>query len=424
MSALPTDAATVIENTQESLADFALRARAWIQTNLTPRSGPPSYGEGQREIDRVLQAKIFDAGFAGIAIPRAYGGAGLTLEHQRVWTEESHGYETPGIYMVSIGMMLPTVLDCGTEEVKTRHIPRMLRGEEFWIQLLSEPSGGSDMAGAITRADLRGDAYFVTGSKMWSSGAATADYGLCLVRSNWDVPKHAGLTMVALPLKAKGVTIQPIISVQGGPAHFFTEYLDDVEVPVEYRLGGDGEGWAVAQRLLFHERNATAGVGYGLGLGGGSGSSHGTTKWRVNVGDIARRQGVTHDPMLATRLVGDYIDAFVGEELAKRITTGTATGKLQGQWGSLLKLGMGMECPENADLGLAASGADGVIWSDEGGDDIINNWLKVRGVAIAGGSNEIQRNIVSERLLGLPREPSDDKTTPFGELIRRARSRG
>ena len=405
----------------EPLEDFRMRARSWIGANLQTLSARGPLRDGRQKADEVLQAKIFDAGFAGLAVPKAYGGAGLTLEHQRVWAEETQGYETPN-YMVSIGMMLPTLLDHGSEAVKTRHIPRMLQGSEWWIQLLSEPSGGSDMAGALTRAERRGPSYFINGSKMWSSGAATADYGLCLARVNWDAPKHQGLGMFAVPLKAKGVTINPIIPAQGGEAHFFIEYLDEVEVPDEYMLGGEGEGWTIAQRLLFHERNATAGVGYGLGLGGGSGPS--STSWRLDILELARRHGKDTDPALAAQIAEDYIEFIVGQQLAVRINAGMRGGKLQGQWGSLLKLGMGIENPANAELALAVTGADGVVWSGQREQgDVVKNWLRVRGISIAGGSNEIQRNIVSERLMGLPREAGDDKNTPFSELVRRARSR-
>jgi len=403
----------------ETLDAFRQRARAWISANLAPRA--PEDGRMSREDSATLQARIFDAGFAGLAAPTAYGGAGLTLDHQKVWAEETRGYETPTGFMVSIGMMMPTVLDHGSEEVKVRHIPRMLRGDEMWIQLLSEPSGGSDMAGALTRATPQGGDYVVSGSKMWSSGADTADYGLCLARVDWDAPKHQGLGMFAVALKAPGVIISPIVPVDGGPAHFFIEYFDDVLVPGAYRLGATGEGWTVAQRLLFHERNATAGVGFGMGLGGGSG---GEGNWRVDPLELARARGALSDPALAARLADDHIAAIVSQHLAGRINAGMRTGKLQGPWGSLLKLGMGIDCPENADLGLAAAGADGVIWSaNASGGGVVDNWLKVRGISIAGGSNEIQRNIVSERLLQLPREPGDDKTKPFSALISQAKGR-
>ncbi len=406
----------------EDIEDFRRRAQAWIRENLVLETGEPTGPRGAeaRQRDRDLQRMIFDAGFAGLAIPTEYGGAGLSLEHQRVWAAEAEGYATPKGYMVSIGMMLPTLLDHGNETLKRRHIPRMLRGDEIWIQLLSEPSGGSDMAGALTKAVRRSDSYLINGSKMWSSGADTADYGMCLARIDWDAPKHRGLGMFAIPLRAKGVTIEPIIPVTGGPAHFFIEYFDDVEIPRENLIGGEGDGWTVAQRLLFHERNATAGVGYGYGLGGGS--SEGSTSWRKDIVRLAKASEVAGDPATAQLIAEDYVNMVVARQLGERINTGMRMGLLQGHWGSLLKLGMGIDTPFNAEVALAVCGADGVVWTDgEAPGDVGLNWLSCRGISIAGGSNEIQRNIVSERLLGLPREPGDDKSLPFSELLKRRR---
>jgi len=401
----------------ESLEAFRTRARRWIKANL----GPRPEARHDHAANQALQRKIFEGGFAGVATPKAYGGLGLTLEHQRVWAEESDAYDTPQM-MVNLGIILPTLLDHACEAVRLRHIPRMLRGEESWIQLLSEPSGGSDMAGALTRATPQGESYVINGSKMWSSEANHADYGLCLVRVDWDAPKHRGLAMIGVPLKDPRVSITPILPAQGGEAHFFLEYFDDVAVGAEYLVGGPGQGWTVAQRLLFHERNATAGVGYGYGMGGGE--SEERSSWRLNVPELARRHGALADPALAARIADDHIDLIVAGQLAERINSGMRTGKLEGPWGSLLKLGLGVDTPTNAEVALAVSGADGVIWTgDEDGGEVGQNWLRVRGFSIAGGSNEIQRNIVSERLLGLPREPGEDKDAPFSTLMRARRTR-
>jgi alkylation response protein AidB-like acyl-CoA dehydrogenase len=314
------------------------------------------------------------------------------------------------------------VLELGTEAVKRRHIPKILRGDEIWIQLLSEPSGGSDLAGALTRAEAHDGGYRLNGSKMWSSGAKHADYGLCLARIDWDVPKHQGLIMLIVDLKAPGLTVHPIMSAQGGVAHFCMEYLDDVLVPEEYRLGGETEGWTVAQRLLFHERNGIAGVGYGQGYGGSNGGGGGSSQWRLDLSPIVRKHGLAlDDPAYAAFLAEDYVETVVSEQLEARIDIGMRSGKLQGQWASLLKLDIGTSNPRNAERAIAVAGADGVIWSGDRGGDVALHWLGMRGGSIAGGSNEIQRNIVSERLINLPREPNPDKNTSFGEVIRRVK---
>jgi alkylation response protein AidB-like acyl-CoA dehydrogenase len=406
----------------EDLESFRARARAWIETNLEEkRSGAGSYTD--RQANQELQAKLFDAGFAGFAFPKEYGGAGLTLDHQKAFFEEARGYVTPTIFGVSIGMMAPTLLDYGSEELKTRHLPRMLRGEEEFIQLLSEPSGGSDMAGALTRATRDGDTYVINGSKMWSTGAMHATHGMLLARTDWDVPKHRGLSMILLPLRHPGVTIEPITEVSGR-AEFCQEFFDDVVVPADHIIGEENEGWAVAQRLLFHERNATVGLSYGFGYMGAGSSSSRSGEARTNPAkvlfDVAARRGADRDPAVRQLIGRAYVDMAAHELARQRIMTGQRTGKLVGQWGSLLKLGEGIDSPAYAELAMAIAASDGVIWTDEepGGGEALA-WLSSRGISIAGGSNEMQRNIISERLLGLPREHDPSRELPFGEIQRR-----
>jgi alkylation response protein AidB-like acyl-CoA dehydrogenase len=407
---------TTVEGT-ESLDTFGARARAWIEATLPP-------ADDMDLTDQELQAVLFDAGFAGIAFPKEYGGAGLTLEHQKVFfdTAEQLGKRVPAGYMVSIGMLAPTLLDHGSEEIKLRHLPRILRGDEEWMQLLSEPSGGSDMAGALTRLTRDGDTFVLNGSKMWSSGAAQADYGLCLARTDWDVPKHRGLSTIAVPLKGTpGLTIDPIRAVSGRPGHFCTEFFDNIVLPAENLVGEMNGGWAVAQTLLFYERLATAGAGhgYGLGVAGAGESGYGGRGMRSLI-EAAQARNAADSGAIRQQIASAYVERTVARYASDRVMTGQRTGHYKGQWGSLLKLHLGADSPQQAKIGLAVHGADGVIWD---GDELIvdgpgDMWLGSRGISIAGGSNEMQRNIVSERLLGLPREPSFDRDIPFNEVIR------
>jgi alkylation response protein AidB-like acyl-CoA dehydrogenase len=408
----------------ESLDDFRQRARAWLAGNLPRRKdGPgPSLDEA-----RLLQARLFDGGFAGIAFPKEYGGAGLTFEHQQVFAEECSGYDYPGVFLVSNGMMAPTLLDHGSEELKRTHIPKMLRGEERWLQLLSEPSGGSDMAAAMTTATRDGDTWLINGSKLWTSSADVADYGICLARTDLDAPKHRGLSMFAVPLKAPGVTIQAVHGSQGGPAHFFQEWFDDVAIPAGNLIGQFNDGWNVAHSLLFHERNATAGLGHGIGLEGGRASN--LISSHVSSADLvalAADAGRTGDPALRQLIAKAHVMAMVATHASARISAGMRTGALKGEWGSLLKLGIGVDAPRRAEIALSLSGADGVIWPAAQGEHLGAPgiaWLTARSIAIAGGTNEMQRNIVSERLLGMPREPTTDRDIPFREVLgRRART--
>jgi alkylation response protein AidB-like acyl-CoA dehydrogenase len=405
----------------ESLDSFRGRARAFVTATLPKKDGRPA---GLSMADaKAFQAQIFDAGFAGIGVPREYGGAGLTLTHQKVWAEEVEGHVVPSGLFVSMGMLGITLLDQASETLKLRHIARILRGEEVWIQLLSEPSGGSDMAGVMTRATRDGDTWVINGSKMWSTGAGEADYGMCLARTDWEAPKHKGLSMFAVPLKDPKVTIEPTIGLEGGPAHFFQEWFDDVVLPAENLIGEENQGWSVAHTLLFHERNATAGVGHGLGLGGGE-SRGGGRSGGTGVEDLVRHAaaGRLGDPAARQLLAEAYVADTVRSQVGDRVTVGMRTGAFKGDWGSLLKLGLALDSLRRGEIGLAVAGADGVIWTDDatsGAGGAGRSWLSARSISIAGGTNEMQRNIVSERLLGMPREPATDRDVPFSEVARR-----
>jgi alkylation response protein AidB-like acyl-CoA dehydrogenase len=397
----------------ESVDAFRRRARTWIEATLPPVEEPAVPGQ-------QLQATIFDAGFAGIAFPMEYGGAGLTLEHHKVFYDElaAAGRQAPDL-MVSVGMIGPTLLDHGSHELKLRFLPKLLRGDETWMQLLSEPRGGSDMAGTTTRLTKDGDTYILNGAKMWSSGAYLSDYGLCLCRSDWEAPKHRGLSTIAVPLQGTpGLTIQRTRAADGELGEFCEESFVDVVLPAENLIGEENEGWSVAQGLLLHERNAVGNIGHGYfgprrrqrAEGNGFAQLAARASERGEVGDGARRQ-----------LLADvYVENTIAPMASERIMVGMRTGALKGQWGSLLKLTGAVAGLRQAKAALAISGAGGVIWD---GDEVrLDNpgtaWLGARGGTLAGGSNEMQRNIVTERLLGLPREPSFDRDAPFNEVIR------
>jgi alkylation response protein AidB-like acyl-CoA dehydrogenase len=408
----------------ESVERFRVRARAWIETNL-PRRDPLAAVEMTMAEARVVQGSIFDAGFAGIGVPKRYGGAGLTLEHQQAWADEVRGFQVPEPLFVSLGMLGITLLDHGSEPLKERHLPRILRGEELWLQLLSEPSGGSDMAAAMTRATRDGDTWLINGAKIWTTGADQADYGMCLARTNWDAPKHKGLSMFAVPLSDPRVTIEPIVGAEGGPAHFFQEFFDDVAVPAENLIGDENDGWRVAHTLLFHERNATAGVGHGLGLGGGGERSSDNESGVEDLIDYARRGGTLGDPVVRQLIAQAYVDEVVRGQAGARVAIGMRRGAFEGDWGSLLKLGLAVDTLRRAEIGLAVAGADGIIWREDDNDaaGAGRSWLTARNISIAGGTNEMQRNIVSERLLDMPREPATDRDAPFSEVLRRRAER-
>ena len=405
--------------TPESVDAFRRRTAAWIEENLPRWDDPPADSH-------ALQNLLFDNGFAGIAFPSEYGGAGLTLEHQKAFFDEAAAQDrqVPTTYGVSIGMIGPTILDHSSDEVKARYLPPLLRGDETWMQLLSEPGGGSDMAGAMTRLTRDGDTFVLSGAKMWSSAAHEADFGLCLGRSNWDVPKHRGLSTVAVPLRDNPrITIEQTRAATGLLSDFCQEFFDDVPVPVENLIGAEGEGWAVAQTLLFHERNAVGNLGYGY-LNGkrtrGPKRMFGPQPSETLV-EAASRRGAL-DPV-AAMVVDVYIESVVVPLTSARVMTGMRLGTHKGQWGSFTKLQATVAAQRSVRTALAALGAEAVIWDGDEADheSIGATWLMSRGGTIAGGTNEMQRNIISERLLGLPREPSVDRDVPFSEVIRNQR---
>jgi alkylation response protein AidB-like acyl-CoA dehydrogenase len=363
---------------------------------------------------RAIQALLFEHGFAGVAFPAEYGGAGLTFEHQQALAEVARSYHMPNGLLVSVCMIAPAILEYADEQFKQRHLPRMLRGDELWVQLLSEPGAGSDLAGITTRALRDGDEWVVNGSKIWSTGAATADFGFCLVRTDFDQPKHKGLTVLGVALDAEGLEIVPTVGLVGGEAEFFQEFLDDVRVPVSHTVGEEGSGWRTTQSLLFHERNAAGGVGHGLGYRVEHHGVRATPRFMDSEPDISRfRVGASRRRHEFDRTVR----GFVRSALARRVDTGLRTGDLKGNWGSVTKLGVGSDAVPDAGDELALRGIDGVIWPSGVAAPESIGWLNARKVAIAGGTNEIQRNIISERLLGMPREPGPAATTPFREVL-------
>ena len=247
-----------------------------------------------------------------------------------------------------------------------------------------------------------------------------------LARTDGSVPKHRGLSMLIVPLgNHSGVTIEPILQVNR-EADFCQEFFDDVTVPADHLLGSENDGWAVAQCLLLHERNTTAGIGIGHGYmghrSGGLGSDTTNSEQLRRMLGAAARRGADRDPAVRQLIGRACVDMLAHEFARARIMAGQRAGELDGPWGSLLKLGEGMDTPALTATSLAIAGSSGVIWSDdEPGGDEGAGWIASRAISIGGGSNEMQRNIVSERLLGLPREYDPSRELPFSEIQERRR---
>jgi alkylation response protein AidB-like acyl-CoA dehydrogenase len=395
------------------LADYRATAREWLRANMPPLDpdADPNLQPAARLKD--LARRLHDGGYSGICFPTSVGGAGLTREHHRVFCEEAAVYELP-VYLGNPGLSIiaPPIMEFGTPD-QQQHVAAMLRGERLFVQMMSEPSGGSDMAGALTRADRDGDVWILNGSKIWSSGAWRADWGLVLVRTNWDVPKHRGLSLFLLDLSLPGITVNTIRMVDG-TEEFCEEFFDDVVVPHGCLLGEPNDGWTVASRLLFHERQA---VGGGSPYNFNRPRSARRSARGVDLLDLARRHGRTTDPV-ARQLIGEaHANERVGAQLIDRVSEGVASGALPAIAGSLLRLNSGVTAMRRSSIAVELAGRDGVTWTV--GDDrghAAEQFIARQAACIGGGTIEMQRNLISERLLGMPREPAADRDVPFREV--------
>jgi alkylation response protein AidB-like acyl-CoA dehydrogenase len=406
------------------LAAWAERARGWLAASLVRREAaaeqraahevtPDDLARG-----RALQRDMHRAGFAGITLAPEYGGQGLSKDHQRAWNEASSGYALPapgGIAShVTLGVILPTLLVHAGEQQKRDWIPRMLSGEEIWAQLLSEPAAGSDLAGIQTRAVREDRSWVLTGSKIWSSGALSADYGICLARTDWDVPKHQGLTWFKVPLRDDRVTVRPVREINGG-AEFCEEFLDGVTVDDSMVIGEVNGGWPIAGTMLGFERRNVS------GQPGGAGTALRQRPLAPGLAELAAARGTAADPAVRQLIARAHINDYAQEQLTARVTAAMLAGTADPASASLIKLGAGVITPLRAAAAMEIAGRRGIAWADgEPGGAAAVNFLNGRIMSIAGGSDQIQRNIIGERLLGLPREPSADAGKPFRDVLRDA----
>lgn len=403
--------------TVESVEEFRARLRKWLPHNLdrvgNGRAGDPHDPEHIAE-HRLIQRRLFDGGFAGITWPARFGGGGLTAVHQSAFDEESRGYVVPDFGILSIttfGACVPTLLEHASEHFLSRHVPAVLRGEELWCQFFSEPAAGSDLAGVRTRATPDGDGWRLTGNKIWSSLAHHADWAMCLARTDFDVPKHRGLTWFALPTASAGLTIRPIQQI-AGPSEFCEEFLDEVFVPDSERIGEPGAGWPIAGTLLVHERRS-----------GGRGSATGDDPGPLNpqLLALARSRG-SIGPRECDELVSIHIEEYVSRQLENRTGELANSGAVTPGVASYAKLFRSVVSAHRGRVAFELAGFGAAAWSEQEesqqGHDAGTLFMDSKKPGIAGGTEQMQRNSISERVLGLPREPSYDHSRPFSEVLR------
>lgn len=401
----------------ESVDQFRARAKAWLADNMPridPAEPPAAHRdeEGAWQRARELQKRLYEGGFAGICFPREYGGLGLDYAYQEAFNEESLSYEMPLILNTpTFTICCATLLDTASEEQKKRHIAAALRGDEVLVQLLSEPSGGSDLAGVITRAERQGDRWVINGAKTWSTSAFAADYGLCLARTNWDVPKHDGLTMFLVPIAHPGITLRRITQLNGS-TEFCEEFLDGVDVGDDAVVGEVNDGWAVASRQLYHERRA---VGMSSEFASGSGSEGGRS---TPVDYVALLEKIGQgDNERARQMAGRaLVHRAVSDQLSGHIYRSVRDGILPPAGGTLIRLFHAETVTLEMDTGLAITGTAGVVGAEGEGLQTGLRYLARQTVCLGGGTTEMARNVIGERVLGFPREYAADRGVPFNQV--------
>ncbi|WP_134321675.1 acyl-CoA dehydrogenase family protein [Cumulibacter soli] len=376
--------------------EFRSRVNQWLRENVPDEVRG---GEGSEDLDqaRQFQAALYDAGLAGITWPAEFGGQGMSQAHLQAFNEEAASFALPTRpFSIGLGMCGPTIVDLGSPEQKERHLRPLLRGEEIWCQLFSEPGAGSDVAGLTTRAVRDGDEWLVNGQKIWTSYAHVADFGAALVRTDPTAPKHKGLTMFILDMRQAGVTVRPLKDMSG-LSPFNEVFFDDVRFSDAAVLGEVGGGWTAAVTMLGHERVSISEMRQKR--------SEGLTA--AALAERARTLGTLEDDGVLAAVGDIYAQERALELLRARYRQEALAGTPIGARGSFAKLGASMLLRKAVDVAGVITAGDLVAWApdDHQAERLSHGILSMPASGIAGGTNEIQRNIIAERILGLPREP-------------------
>jgi len=360
--------------------------------------------EERKDLDaaRAWRQKFFDAGFGWITGPSHYGGRELPPPYERIWQALSAQFDAPSQapFGIGLGMVAPTILAHATDKVKDLYLRALYRGDLVACQLFSEPAAGSDLASLQTRAMRDGDEWLITGQKVWTSGAQYSDIGEIICRTDPDAPKHKGLTGFVVDMHAPGVEVRPLRQMTGG-ASFNEVFFTDVRVADDHRLGDVNQGWTVALTTLMNERAAIGGGGAGVG-----------TTSTSRFAEMLQHFGTNADPLLRQKLAEIYIHQQVAKYTNLRAMEKIKAGQLPGPEMSIAKLSLTNNLQRISDLLGAALGpklaADSGEWGTYAWSELV---LGVPGVRVAGGTDEVMKNIIGERVLGLPKEPPVESRT-------------
>ena len=399
-------------------AAFRAEVRKWLDANAKPRTGRDTAdvmeengAAAAMEASKAWQKRKAQAGYARITWPKGMGGIGGTPMQSIIFGQEEAKYDVAsgGPFAIGLGMCIPTLMAYGSEDAKKRYVKPAVEGDEIWCQLFSEPAGGSDVAGLRTKAEKHGDTWTINGSKIWTTGAQFSDYGILLTRTDANVPKHKGLTMFYLSMKSPGVEIRPIKQASGGSG-FNQIFFTDVKIPDSQRLGEVGQGWQVALTTLMHER---------LAVGGGQGGGLDVPQLL----QLARTLELEDGPAIKNAAVRERIaDWYVKSAGLKYTTFRTMTALSRGQQpgpeASIAKVVVASKLQDLSAFAMELEGEAGILQGDEAPMHGLfqGGWLSSPGLRIAGGTDEILRNIIAERVLGLPQDIRVDKDIPFNKL--------
>lgn len=398
----------------ETVEAFRARARVWLAENMERRAGGRlgRFDLAHLQRQRDLQARVFAGGFAGISVDKRFGGQGLTPDHEAAFVQEAREFQMPDFEVMGIatfGACLPTLLVHASTTFLEEHVPRILSGAELWCQFFSEPGAGSDLGAARTKAVRSETGWNLSGAKIWSSFAHLADWAMCLARTDFDKPKYSGLTWFATPTGAAGLTIRPIVQFTGDD-DYCEAFLDEVEVPDAQVIGEVDKGWDVTRTLLVFER----------GAGQASIPTSDGDPGQLDPGMVAAASRGEWLPDVSTRaeLLTLFVQDYVYRQMRAMNARKAAAGQLSGAQASCAKL---FRADVNRRRGLAmlrVLGVRAAAWQagDSGTEAGIHLFLEAKKTAVAGGTEQMQRNAVGEALLGLPKDPRPSSKVPFNQL--------
>ncbi len=401
-------------------AKFRAKCREWLEANAELKENKSSGHsdsslENHLKIAKAWQQKKYDAGWAMLHWPKEYGGIEASHIERIIWGQEEAKFNVPGgIFEIGLGMCGPVMMQYASDEQKDRYLAPMAEGKEIWCQLFSEPAAGSDVAGLRSKAERDGDDWIINGQKVWTSGAHYSDFGILVVRHDPDVAKHKGLTFFFVDMKSPGITVKPIkqITGQAGSGSGFNEvYFDDVRIPDSQRLGEIGDGWKVAITTLMNER---------LAVGDARGSDIEEALILSKTKDDAGEAMIKNNSV--REKLADWFCEANGLKYTKfRTISALSKGEAPGPEASITKIVSANKLQAIGNFGIDSGDMAGMLIDENDGVSSFQGaWLGAPGLRIAGGTDEILRNVIAERVLGLPQDPRADKGLAFKDIPTKA----